>query len=228
MSHSAAAGKILFRFISPAPVLSAQNSEAAAQARTASLRAISRKERAGDLDQKGGVESLDIRRRWVKESLGTGKPRVGRRESHHVWHNARGQHSRHRQNVRSSGSLERQPFTVLLLRLRRILAGALALAGLVAAGLVLAGKHEVLFARDATAPQKRDRYQERQHRTGDRPQHRPNSIIPQTPTPALLIVARTGTPEPRRDSQSEFSARQSRRPARSKTLRVGLHVLQAY
>ena len=54
--------------------------------------------------------------------------------------------------MKIAAALERQAVAVLFLWLRGTLAGALALPGFVAARLVLAGEHEILFARDAPTP----------------------------------------------------------------------------
>jgi hypothetical protein len=128
--------------------------------------------RAGDgLNQEGGAEGLRVGRRRVgwnltrpRREYGGGELLDGRRDGGR-------QHGRGR-DVRGRGAFEREAVAVLLFRSRRGFAGTLALTGLVAARLSLAGEHEVLFARDASAPEKSDSEDERQQRTGEGFEHR--------------------------------------------------------
>ena len=87
------------------------------------------------------MERLSVWRRRIfkRKSMehGSGELFEGRRN----WHLYRGG----QWDMHPHSALQRQAVAVLLYRPRRILSGTFALARFVAARLVLAGKHEVLF-----------------------------------------------------------------------------------
>ena len=73
--------------------------------------------------------------------------------------------------MRITAAIERQAIAIPPLRPRLLLTRTITLSGFVAAGLLFSGEHEVLFARHATAPQKRCGDKQREQRTGNSGKH---------------------------------------------------------
>ena len=93
--------------------------------------------------------------------------------------------------MRIIAAVEGNPVALFVPGLGWTLATPLTLPGFVAAALVLPGKHEELFARDTPTPQEGGHHDQREHRTGNTPEH--VFIIPHAVRAAYGTVSETGT-----------------------------------